>query len=181
MRLKRTFFGFTFGLIVLLIACGTSSANGLITLEFDFDMTMQYPVDVNQNPTTDLTKIGGFCMQGELLSGGVKIADLSGCWMLQETPFDPTRLYDDITVSGLLVVQGVGQCTLTGHAIGMAVGEDPTSGDLAARLVTRLTDCTGGLAGFEGLVDGGGTSNLYDQTFTSDQYKMKMYLQYLPQ
>ena len=178
MRLKRAFFGIAFGLIILLTVCGTSSANGLITLEFDFDMTMQWPVDVNKSPTYISSEIAGFCMQGDLIYEGAKMADLSGCWMLQELPFDPTRLYDDITVSGTLVVPDLGQCTLTGQAIGMAVG---VAGDLAARLVTRLTDCTDGLAGFEGLVDGGGTSNLWDTTFTSDQYKMTMYLQYLPQ
>ena len=72
MRLKRTCFGFAFGLMVLLIACGTSSANGLITLEFDFDMTNQWSVDVNQNKTIDPTKIAGFCMQGDLIYEGIQ-------------------------------------------------------------------------------------------------------------
>ena len=180
MRLKKRFFGSVFGLMMLVIVCGPSYAVDPVTLDFTLDVTMQYPVDVSMNPTEDPSEIAGFCSQSDLLYEGVKIGDFSGCWMLKEA-FDPTRLYDDLDVSGTLSLPDLGQCTLSGQGITMTVGENPALGNLAARLITRLTDCTGALAGFEGLVYGGGTDNLYDQTFTSDNFVMHMYLQYLPE
>jgi len=180
MGMKKALFGFAFGLMILL-ASGTLAAMEPVSLALDLDVTMRWPVDVNKTPTEDLTKIAGFCVQADLRYEGGKLGELSGCWMLKD-PFDPTRLYDEIAVSGTLVVTGVvGQCSMTGQGIAMAVGEDPLVGNLAVRLITNLTDCTGGLSGFEGLIDGGGTDNLYDQTFTQDKYKMNFYLQYFTQ
>jgi len=174
MTLKRAIYGCMVGLVAFFVMNGTSVFAAPVSLAFDVDITYRYPVDANLYETQDPTKIAGFCSDSDLVFQNTKIGDITLCAMTG--PYDPTELYTEMSQLGRLTIPGIGQCKIEGEGIAMNIGE---AGNFILKWIGALTSCTNQLQDFEGLIDGQGTDNLNDPTFSQDHYTMNLYLQFL--